>query len=216
MQIWPLTVPLCIFPRLRRWVLISVVLSVAVLAAQSSSRQAPATVPDSRKAELQIVSPRSQSLTLAGRKFTRVWSVIFVDDPKHPESFANEVILNFYDWTPKPTAEAVATVLSEERPGTRNVFLFKTPDESGGELVYHIVSVSQGLGDFVNVMSVAGWEKSAVNVDFSHRLRAGPDPKGTEGEARQWLLSEEGEALRDAVATLRIGIGWGEYLKNVR
>ena len=65
-------------------------------------------------------------------------------------------------------------------------------------------------------MSVAGWEKSAVNVDFSHRLRAGPDPKGTEGEARQWLLSEEGEALRDAVATLRIGIGWGEYLKNVR
>ena len=134
MQIWPLTVPLCIFPRLRRWVLISVVLSVAVLAAQSSSRQAPATVPDSRKAELQIVSPRSQSLTLAGRKFTRVdeyydsatnvWSVIFVDDPKHPESFANEVILNFYDWTPKPTAEAVATVLSEERPGTRNVFLF--------------------------------------------------------------------------------------------
>lgn len=128
MQISPHSEPVCIFPRLFRWVLISVVLSATVLVAQPSSRQAPGTVPDSRKAQPQIVSPQSQSLTLAGREFTRVdeyydsatnvWSVIFVDDPKHPEGFANELILNFYNWTPKPTAEAVALVLSEQRPGT--------------------------------------------------------------------------------------------------
>jgi hypothetical protein len=53
-------------------------------------------------------------------------------------------------------------------------------------------------------------------VDFSHRLRAGSDLNGTEGEARQWLLSAEGESLRDAAAALRIGIGWGEHLKQVK
>jgi hypothetical protein len=226
MKTWPEASPCALFPRLHRWVLISVVLSATVLAAQSGSRQASVTAPDSRTAELQVVSPQAQSLMLAGHKFTRVdeyydlatniWSVIFVDDPKHPASFADEVILNFYDWTPKPTAETVATVLSEERPGTRNVFLFKSPDESGGALVYHIVSVSQGRANFVNVMSIAGWEKSAVNVDFSHRLRAGSDLKGTEEEARQWLLSTEGEALRNAAAALRLGLGWGEYLRKVR
>jgi hypothetical protein len=189
----------------------------------------PPTAPGSwkpGKAELQALSPQSQSLTLAGRKFTHVdeyydsathvWSIIFVDDPKHPESFANEVILNFYDWTPKPTAEAVATTLSEERPGRKNIFLFKAPDEPGGEMVHHVVSVTHGRANFVNVMSIADWEKSAVDVDFSHRLRAGSDLKEIEGEAREWLLSAEGEALRDAAAALRVGLGWREYLKHVK
>ena len=88
-------------------------------------RQTLANIADNRKPEkatLQIVSPQEQSLTIAGRRFTRVdeyydsttrvWSIIFVDDPQHPESFANQLILNFYDWTPKPTSEAVAMALS--------------------------------------------------------------------------------------------------------
>ena len=191
--------------------------------------QTPANVAQDRKPEkaaLQIVSPHAQSLTLAGRKFTlvdeyynattRVWSIIFVDDPQHPESFANQLIFNFYDWTPKPTAEEVAMALSEERPGTKNIFLFKAPDEPRGEMVYHIVSVTRGPANFVNLMRVAGWEKSAVNISFSHRLGAAVDLDKTEAEAAQWLSSAEGRALRDAVAALRVDIGWREYLKQVK
>jgi hypothetical protein len=194
-------------------------------------RQTLANIADNRKPEkatLQIVSPQEQSLTMAGRRFkrvdeyydstTRVWSIIFVDDPQHPKSFANQLILNFYDWTPKPTSEAVAMALSEEKSGTKNIFLFKAPDEPGGEMVYHIVSVAhtQGHANFVNVMSVAGWEKATVNIDFSHRLGVGIDLHKTEVEARQWLLSAEGENLRDAVTALRVGVGWHEYLKQVK
>ena len=180
------------------------------------------------KATLQIVSPQEQSLTMAGRKFTRVdeyydsttrvWSVIFVDDPQHPENFANQLILNFYNSTPRPTSEAVAMAISEERTGTKNIFLFKAPNEPGGEMVYHIVSVThtQGQANFVNVMSVAGWEKAAVNIDFGHRLGEGVDLSKTEVEARQWLMSAEGKDLRDAVAALRVGVGWPEYLKQVK
>lgn len=175
---------------------------------------------------LQVIAPQTEKLALAGHEFTRVdeyydekthvWSVIFVDDPAHPESFANELILNFYNWTPKPTGEAVAMEFSEERPGRKNIFLFKAPDEPGGEIVHHIVSVTQGRANFVNVMRIAGWEKSAVNIDFSHRLGAGIDLNKTELEARRWLLSGEGEALRDAVAVVRAGDGWREHLKQVK
>lgn len=194
-------------------------------------RQTLANIADNRKPEkatLQIVSPQEQSLTMAGRRFTRVdeyydsttrvWSVIFVDDPQHPESFANQLILNFYDWTLKPTSEAVGMALSEEKSGTKNIFLFKAPDEPRGEMVYHIVSVThtQSQADFVNVMTVGGWEKAAVNIDFSHRLGVGIDLHKTEVEARQWLLSAEGKDLRDAVAALRVGVGWHEYLKQVK
>jgi hypothetical protein len=177
-------------------------------------RQTLANIADNRKPEkatLQIVSPQEQSLTMAGRRFTRVdeyydsttrvWSVIFVDD-----------------WTLKPTSEAVGMALSEEKSGTKNIFLFKAPDEPRGEMVYHIVSVThtQSQANFVNVMSVAGWEKAAVNIDFSHRLGVGIDLHKTEVEARQWLLSAEGKDLRDAVAALRVGVGWHEYLKQVK
>ena len=194
-------------------------------------RQTLANIADNRKPEkatLQIVSPQEPSLTMAGRRFTRVdeyydsttrvWSIIFVDDPQHPESFANQLILNFYDWTPKPTSEAVEMALSEEKSGTKNIFLFNAPDEPGGEMVYHIVSVAhtQSQANFVNVMSVAGWEKATVNIDFSHRLGVGIDLHKTEVEARQWLLSAEGEDLRDAVGALRVGVGWHEYLKQVK
>jgi hypothetical protein len=108
--------------------------------------------------------------------------------------------------------------LSEEKSGTKNIFLFKAPDEPRGEMVYHIVSVThtQSQANFVNVMSVAGWEKAAVNIDFSHRLGVGIDLHKTEVEARQWLLSAEGKDLRDAVAALRVGVGWHEYLKQVK
>jgi hypothetical protein len=177
------------------------------------------------KTALQIVSPQAQSLMLAGRKFTRVdeyynattrvWNIIFVDDPPHPESYGNQLILNFYDWIPRPTVEAVASALSEERPGTKNIFLFKAPDESNGDLVYHIVSITRTQSIFVNLMRIAGWEKSAVNISFGHRL--GTDPDKSETEARLWLLSAEGEAFRHAVAALRVGNGWREYLKlNVK
>jgi hypothetical protein len=194
-------------------------------------RQTLANIAENRKPEkatLQTISPQEQSLTIAGRQFTRVdeyydsttrvWSVIFVDDPQHPESFTNQLILNFYDSTPRPTSEAVATALSEERPGTKNIFVFKAPGEPGGETVYHIVSVThtQGQANFVNVMSVAGWEKGAVNIDFGHRLGVGVDLHKSEAEGRQWLLGGEGEDLRDAVAALRVGIGWHEYLKQVK
>jgi hypothetical protein len=194
-------------------------------------RQALANIADNRKPEkatLQIVSPREQSVTIAGHiltrvdeyydSSTRVWSVIFVDDPQHPESFANQLILNFYDWTPKPTSEAVATALSKEKPGTKNIFLFKAPQEPGGEMVYHIVSAdhTRSQANFVNVMRVADWEKSTVNIDFSHRLTVGTDLQKTEVEARQWLLSAEGENLRDAAEALRVGPGWQEYLKQVK
>jgi hypothetical protein len=134
-------------------------------------RQTLANLADNQKPEKaapQILSPETQSLWLTGRKFTRVdeyynvttrvWSVIFVDDPQHPESYANQLILNFYNWTPKPTPEAVAMALSEERSGAKNIFVFKAPDEPGGEMVYHVISVTQGRANFVNVMSVAGWE----------------------------------------------------------
>jgi hypothetical protein len=194
-------------------------------------RQTLANIADNRKPEkatLQIVSPQEQSLTMAGRKFTRVdeyydsktrvWSIIFVDDLQHPESFANQLILNFYDSTPKPTSESLAMALSEERSGTKNIFLFKAPDDPGGEMVYHIVSVThtQSQANFINAMTVGGWEKAAVNIDFSHRLGVGIDLHKTEVEARQWLLSAEGEDLRDAVAALRVGVGWHEYLKQVK
>jgi hypothetical protein len=194
-------------------------------------RQTLANIADKRKPEntaLQIVSPLEQSLTMAGRSFTRVdeyydsttrvWSVIFVDDPQQPESFANQVILNFYGSSPKPTSEAVATALSEERSGTKNIFLFKAPNEPGGEMVYHVVSVThtQGQANFVNVMNIADWEKATVNIDFSHRLGAGIDLHKTEVEARQWLQTAEGVELRDAVGALRVGGGWHEYLKKVK
>jgi hypothetical protein len=174
------------------------------------------------------ILPHEQRLTIAGRMFTRVdeyydsttriWSVIFVDDPQHPESFANQLVLNFYDWTPKPTSDAVATALGEEKPGAKNIFLFKAPDEPGGEMIYHIVSVGhrRGQANFVNVMSISGWEKAAANIDFSHRLGAGTDLHKTEVEARQWLVSVEGKELRDAATALRIGVGWQEYLKQVK
>jgi hypothetical protein len=181
-----------------------------------------------QKATPQIMSPQQQSLTIAGRIFTRVdeyydsttrvWSIIFVDDPQHPESFANQIIINFYDWTSKPISEAVATTLSEEKPGTKNIFLFKAPDEPGGETVYHIVSAghTRSQANFINVMRVAGWDKSTVNIDFSHRLSVGTDLHKTEVEARQWLLSAEGENLRDAAEALRVGPGWQKYLKQVK
>ena len=102
--------------------------------------------------------------------------------------------------------------LSKE-PSTR---CGRVPDEPGAEMVYHVVSVTQGRANFVNLMRVAGWEKSAVNIDVSHRLGVGIDLHKTESEARQWLLSWEGEALRDAVAALRVGVGWREYLKQVK
>jgi hypothetical protein len=192
-------------------------------------RQTLAYMVDNQKAELiapQLVLPHTQSLTLAGHKLervdeyydsaTHVWSIFFVDDPQHPESYGNQLILSFYDWTPKPTAEAVASALSEERQGAKNLFLFKAPDEQSGEMVYHIVSVTRGKGNFVNLMSVAGWEKSAVNISFGQRLGTGVDLDKTEAEARQWLLSAEGEALRDATAGLRVGPGWREYLMQVK
>ena len=193
-------------------------------------RQTLVNITGTRESEkaAQIVLPQTQNLTLAGRKFTRVdeyyddttrvWSVIFVDDPEHPESYANQVNLNFYDWTPKPTAEAVATALGHEQPGRRNIFLFKAPDETEGEMVYHLVSVThtKGGANLVNVMRVDGWEKSAANIDFSHRLGVGTDLDKAEVEARQWLLSTEGESLRDAAAALRIGAGWPEHLKHVK
>lgn len=194
-------------------------------------RQTLANIADNQKPEkasLQIISPQEQSLTIAARRFTRVdeyydsmtrvWSIIFVDDPQHPESFANQIVLNFYDWTPKPTSETVATMLSEEKSGTKNIFLFKAPDEPGGEMVYHIVSVghTRGQANFVNVMSIVGWEKAAVNIDFSHRLREGIDLHKAEVEAQQWLLSAEGEELRDGAAALRVGVGWHAYLKQVK
>jgi len=184
--------------------------------------------PKPQEATPQVVSPQEQSLTIAGRRFTRVdeyydsttriWSVIFIDDPQHPESFANELILNFYEWTPKPTIDAVATALSAEKQGTKNIFLFKAPDEPGGEVIYHIVSVdhTRSQANFVNVMSICGWAKAAANIDFSHRLGAGTDLHKTEVEARQWLLSVEGKELRDAATALRIGVGWQEYLKQVK
>lgn len=194
-------------------------------------RQTLANIAENGKPEkdsLQAISPQEQSLMMAGRRFTRVeeyydsttrvWSIIFVDDPQHPESFANQLILNFYDWTPKPTSEAVAKALSEERPGTKNIFLFEAPDEPGGEMVYHIVSIdhTRSQANFVNVMSVVGWEKAAVSIDFSHRLGGGTDLDKTEAKARQWLLSAEGEELRDAASALRVGVGWKEYLKQVK
>jgi hypothetical protein len=174
----------------------------------------------------QLVLPQTQSLTLEGHKFsrvdeyydtpTRVWSIVFVDDPHHPESYGNQLILNFYNWTPAATAEAVAAALSEERDGKKNIFIFKAPDKPGGEMIYHLVQVMRRQANFVHLMSVAGWEKSAVNVSFGHRLGAAADLAKVEDEAQQWLLSPEGTALRNAAAELRIGAGWREYLKNVK
>ena len=174
----------------------------------------------------QFVLPRTRSLSLAGHTLervdeyygaaTHVWSVIFVDDPQHPESYSNQLILNFYDWTPKPTAEAVASVLSEPRQGTKNIFLFKSPDEPGGEFVYHVVSLTRRTADFVNLMSVFRWENSAVNISFGHRLGAGTELDKMEAEAGQWLLSPEGEALREAIGGLHVGDGWSKYLKLVK
>jgi hypothetical protein len=174
----------------------------------------------------QLVMPRAQSLILAGHKFsrvdeyydvkTRVWNIIFVDDPQHPESYGNQLILNFYNWTPEPTAEAVASTLSQERQGAKTISLFKAPGEPGGEMVYHLVSLTRGRANFVNVISIAGWERSAVTISFGHRLGAGVDLGKMEAEARLWLLSAEGEALRNAVAGLRVGAGWREYLKQVK
>jgi hypothetical protein len=174
----------------------------------------------------QLVLPRVRSLTLAGHKFervveyydaeTHVWSVIFVDDPQHPENYGNQLILNFYGWTPKPTAEAVASALSEERQGAKNIFLFKAPDKPNGEMAFHIVPLTWGRANFVNLMSVTHWEKSAINISFGHRLGAGADPDKMDAEARQWLLSPEGESFRDTVASLRAGDGWREYLKQVK
>jgi hypothetical protein len=194
-------------------------------------RQTLANIAGNRKPEkptLQIISPQEQSLTLAGRRFTRVdeyydsatrvWSIVFVDDPQHPKSFANQLILNFYNWTPNPTSEEVSMALREEKPGTKNIFLFKAPDEPGGEMVYHIFSITHTPrgANFVNIMSVADWEKAAVNIDFSHRLGVGIDLHKAELEARQWLLSAEGQNMLDVSASLRIGVGWQEYLKQVK
>jgi len=193
-------------------------------------RQTLANITASRGSEkaAQIVSPQTQNLALAGRKFTRVdeyydgttrvWTVIFVDDPEHPESYANQVNLNFYDWTPKPTAEGVATALGHEQAGRRNIFLFKARGETEGAMVYQIVSVTctKGGTNWVNVMRVEGWEESVANIDFSHRLGVGTDFDKAEVEARQWLLSTEGESLRDAAAALRIGAGWPEHLERVK
>jgi hypothetical protein len=181
---------------------------------------------DAEETAPQLVSPHMRSLTLAGHKFervdeyydarTHVWSVFFVDDPQHPESYSNQLILNFYDWTPEPTAEAVASALSEERQGTKNIYLFKSPDQPGGEIAYHIASLTRGSANFVNLMSVTRWEKSAVNISFGHRLGSGVDLGKMETEASQWLLSAEGEALHEATAGLRVGDGWREYLKQVK
>jgi len=52
---------------------------------------------------------------------------LLVDDPQHPESYSNQLILNFYDWTPEPTAEAVASALSEERQGRRTSIFSSLP-----------------------------------------------------------------------------------------
>lgn len=178
------------------------------------------------KAALTEVSPQTQRLTLASHEFTRVdeyydtatrvWSVIFVDDPQHPDSYANQIILNFYDSRSDLTVEAVATMLSEERRGTKNVFLFQAPDEPGGEITYHIVSVTQGRSNFVNIMKVASCESSVVNIEFGHRLSARIDLPKAEEEARQWLKGADGEAWRGAVASVRAGPGWREYLKHVK
>jgi hypothetical protein len=174
----------------------------------------------------QLVMPDTRNLALVGHKFqrvdeyydgaTKVWTVTFVDDPQHPENYSNQLILNFYDWTPKPTAEAVASALSEERRGTKNIFLFKAPDEPSGEMVYHILSLSRRRANFLNIMSVIAWENSAVNIALGHRLGSGADTERTETEARQWLLSAEGEALREMTARVRVGDGWREYLKQVK
>jgi len=58
--------------------------------------------------------------------------------------------------------------------------------------------------------------ESCGNIDFGHRLGEGVDLSKTEVEARQWLMSAEGKDLRDAVAALRVGVGWPEYLKQVK
>jgi hypothetical protein len=110
----------------------------------------------------------------------------------------------------------VASALSEERQGAKNVFLFKAPDKPSGEMAFHIVSLTWGGANFVNLMSVTRWEKSATNISFGHRLGAGSDLDKMDAEARQWLLSPEGEAFRDAAAGLRAGDGWREYLKQVK
>jgi len=172
------------------------------------------------------VLPQTQSLMLAGRKFTRVdeyydvatrvWSVIFVDDPHHPDTYANQVVLNFYDWTPRPTVESVAAALGEERPGTKNIFLFKAPVRPGGEMIYHIISVKQGRTNFLYLMSVSCYGTSAVNINFGHRLGDGADLSKTAVEAEQWLLSAESQSLRDAVASIRLGAGWHNYLQQVK
>ena len=181
---------------------------------------------EAKESAPQFVSPRVRSLTLAGHKFERVdeyydartsvWNIVFVDEPKHPESYANQLILNFYNWTPKATAATVASALGEKRRGTRNIFLFKAPDEESGKMVYHIVSLTRRRANFVNVMSVSPWEESAVNISFGHRLAAGDDLEESEAEARRWLLTSDGEALREATAALRVDKGWSEYLTQVK
>jgi hypothetical protein len=65
-------------------------------------RQTLSNIKEPRKVEEsapKLVLPHARSLTLAGHKFervdeyydteTHVWSVIFVDDPQHPESYGN-------------------------------------------------------------------------------------------------------------------------------
>ena len=180
------------------------------------------------KATVQVIAPQAKHLTLAGREFTRVdeyfdpatrvWSVFFADDPKHSESFANEVILNFFGSAPPPTAEQVAAALVAFRPGMKTINHFKAREEPGGDWSYYVISVAhvKGEANFVNVMRVVSWGHSSVTITIGHRLKPGSDLQDSVIQARRWLGSIEGEELQEAASALRLGEGWETYLKKLR
>jgi len=195
----------------------------AVLAAQTVDSSARANVVD---ATLLTITPQMQSLVFAGRTFTRVdayydaqtkvWSVIFVDDPAHPESYANQIILNFYNWKPSATPELVANQLSAERAGHANIFLFKAPERPGGAMTYNLVTVQHGRNDFVYCMSVQSWESSVVNINFGHRIGSAVDVDALRNSAKSWLASDEGRSFINDLKSLRVGAGWAEHLKKIK
>jgi hypothetical protein len=147
---------------------------------------------------------------------TKVWSVLYVKNGKQPDLAEEELIFNFYGWTPSTSPESVAQAFLNRRDNVQILFWFKAPDDITKSLAYFICSETTYAGQpygYANISKITSVGDGAYTVTFSKKVSS-TSSADVEHEVKSWVLSEEGRAIAPAIGRVGVDAAWREHLTS--
>jgi hypothetical protein len=180
------------------------------------------------KSMLTNVGPTSEMLSLRGGDYgpkteeydsaTKVWTTYFRRDGEPPDLSNEDLIFNFYGWSPATSPDNIAHRFLARRDNIQILGKMIAPDEVTKVPSYFIVSETQYPGEayvYLNISKISSVGSSAFTVTFSKKV-VGSSSAGADQNARAWFVSEEGKATMREVGRVGVDGGWEEYLKGLK